>query len=110
MAPTQADPSPGDKSPEAAAALGAALARAQSPDRNRVLRVRITDVETEQLKVGLSMPIGLVPVATRLGARFLPPGPEAAEVMQAIEQGTLAGPVVVVDSQNGERIEVSLDG
>lgn len=74
----------------------------------RVLRVRITDVETEREKVDLRLPAGLVGVAQRLGAQLLPPG-HAVDLAGAIERGNLALPMVVVDEQNAERVEISLE-
>ena len=77
--------------------------------RNRVLRIRITDVDTGRLKVGLSLPVSLVSVATRLGARLVPPGHDAADLAAAIERADHSGPIVVDDEQNGERVEISVE-
>ncbi len=78
--------------------------------RQRVLRLRITDVVTGQLKVGLSLPAGLVSVAMRMGARFVPAGHSNAEVLDAIARGDLATPLVLEDVENGEIIEISVEG
>ena len=77
--------------------------------RQRVLRVRITDVVTGRLKVGLSLPAGLVAVALRQGARLIPPGHDDLDLVAAIDQGDLQAPVVIEDEQNGERVEISLE-
>lgn len=77
---------------------------------NRVLRVRITDLETGRLKVGLTLPVGLVGVATRLGARLVPEGPDTPELLESIEWGELDKPVVILDQENGERVEIELEG
>ena len=78
--------------------------------RHRVLRIRITDVATGRLKVGLTMPAGLLGVAVRLGARFLPAGHPANELISTVERGELRDPLVVDDVENGERVEISLEG
>ena len=78
--------------------------------RHRVLRIRITDVETGRLKVGLTLPAGLLGVAVRLGARFLPAGHPAGDLIRAVERDELRGPLVVDDVENGERVEISLEG
>lgn len=78
--------------------------------RQRVLRIRITDVVTGQLKVGLSLPAGLVSVAMRMGARFAPAGHTNAEVLEAFEHGELAVPLVLEDVENGELVEISVEG
>ncbi len=77
--------------------------------RQRVLRIRISDSETGRLKVNLTLPIGLVGVAGRLGARLLPREHSRPELISAIERGELHEPVVIDDEQNGERIEVSVE-
>lgn len=77
--------------------------------RQRVLHIRISDIETERLKVNLTLPVGLVGVAGRLGARLIPHGHHRSELITAIEHGELHGPVVVDDEQNGERIEISVE-
>jgi hypothetical protein len=78
--------------------------------RQRVLRIRITDIVTGQLKVGLSLPAGLVSVAMRMGARFVPTGHTNAEVLEAFEHGELAVPLVLEDVENGELVEISVEG
>lgn len=77
---------------------------------NRVLRVRITDIDTGRVKVGLTLPIGLVGVATRLGARLIPEGPDTPDLLESIERGELTEPVVILDQENGERVEIELEG
>ena len=77
--------------------------------RQRVLRVRITDVDTGRLKVGLTLPAGLVSVALRQGARLLPEAQSAFDLVGAIERNGLSSPYVVDDVQNGERVEISLE-
>ncbi len=78
-------------------------------DRQRVLRIRITEAETGHMKAGLTMPLGLVGVATRLGARFLPPGHSSLDLVGTIESGEFRSPMILLDEQNGERIEISIE-
>ena len=103
-------PDPPDRcsSAESNPAADHALAHNQ-PVRQRVLRVRITDVATGRLKVGLTLPAGLVSVALRQGARLLPEAQSAFDLVGAIERNGLASPYVVDDVQNGERVEISLE-
>ena len=77
---------------------------------NRVLRVRITDVDTGRVKVALMLPVGLVGVAVRLGARLVPAGPDASTLLGTIERGELTEPVEILDEENGERVEIALEG
>ena len=77
--------------------------------RQRLLHIRITDVETRRLKVAVTLPVGLVGVAMRLGARLLPPSYVDGDLRAAIERGELESPIIVDDEENGERIEISLE-
>jgi hypothetical protein len=77
--------------------------------RQRVLRIRITDVDTGRLKVALSVPAGLVAVALRQGARFVPGGATAFDLAGALERDEFRAPLVVEDTRNGERVEISMD-
>ena len=77
---------------------------------NRVLRVRITDVDSGRLKVALTLPVGLVGVAVRLGARLVPAGPDTPKLLGTIERGELVGPMEILDEDNGERVEIALEG
>ncbi len=77
---------------------------------NRVLRVRITDVDSGRVKVALTLPVGLVGVAVRLGARLVPAGPDTPKLLGTIERGELVGPMEILDEDNGERVEIALEG
>lgn len=78
--------------------------------RSRVLRIRVTDSESGRLRVSLALPIGLVRVAIRQGARLLPPGQEGRDLLLAAERSDFCEPVIVHDEKHGEQIEVSIEG
>jgi hypothetical protein len=84
-------------------------ASGRSSRRQRVLRVRVTDVETGRVKVSLALPAGLVPVALRQGARLIPAGQADFDLVAAIEEKEQGTTLVVDDEQNAERVEISLD-
>jgi hypothetical protein len=75
-----------------------------------VLRVRITDVDSGRVKVALTLPVGLVGVAVRLGAQLVPAGPGTSTLLGTIERGELKEPVEILDEDNGERVEIALEG
>ena len=103
------EPSPAEDALVEARAVSTPSPGRDHGSRNRVLRIRITDVDTGRLKVGLSLPVSLVSVATRLGARLVPPSHNAADLVAAIERADHSGPIVVDDEQNGERVEISVE-
>ncbi len=80
-----------------------------SPARDpRLLRVRITDLHSEKTKVNVNIPMGLVNVGVKLGARFAPTSAniDYDEIMDAIKSGASGKIVDVEDVESGERVEV----
>ncbi len=77
----------------------------------RLLRVRITDLETGKTKVNVNIPMGLVNVGIRLGARFMPTSADVDfdEIMAAIDAGTTGKVVDVEEVEEGERVEVWIE-
>jgi hypothetical protein len=77
----------------------------------RLLRVRITDLKSGKTKVNVNIPMGLVNVGVRLGARFMPANADVDfdEIMAAIDAGTTGKVVDVEEVEEGERIEVWIE-
>jgi hypothetical protein len=77
----------------------------------RLLRVRITDLKTGKTKVNVNIPMGLVNVGVRLGARFMPASADVDfdEIMTAIDEGTSGKVVDVEDVESGEHVEVWIE-
>ena len=77
----------------------------------RWFRVRVTDVETGRVKVNVNLPLSLVNVATKMGARF---SPEMQDfdwdgLMVAINEGASGKLIEVEDDAGGERVEVFVE-
>ncbi len=77
----------------------------------RWFRVRVTDVETGRTKVNVNLPLSLVNVAIKMGARFAPEINDIDwdELMQAIREGAEGKLVEVQDSEDGECVEVFVE-
>lgn len=77
----------------------------------RWFRVRVTDRETGRVKVNVNLPLGLVNVATKMGARFSPEMKDLdwEELMAAINEGASGKLVEVEDENSGERVEVIVE-
>lgn len=75
---------------------------------SRVLRVRITDLDTGKTKVNVNVPMSLVNVGVKLGARFMPSHADIDfdELMEAIHEGASGQLVNVEDVDSGEQVEV----
>jgi SHOCT-like domain len=77
----------------------------------RRLRVRVTDLETGQRKIDISLPWSLVSVGMGLGARFTPPEVDVdmGELMRNLEAGREGKVMDVVDDDDRERVEIFVE-
>jgi hypothetical protein len=92
-------------------ALEKPKAPAASPMRGRWMRVRVTDVATGKTKVNVNVPMSLVDVGIRMGARFMPKtaSVDPQEVLEAIRGGESGKMVDVEDAESGEHVEIYVD-
>jgi hypothetical protein len=74
----------------------------------RMLRVRITDLTTGKTKVNVNIPMSLVNVGIKLGARFTPSSADIDydEIVEALKSGASGKLVDVEDMESGEHVEV----
>ena len=76
---------------------------------SRWLRVRIADAATNREKVDLRIPLDLVEVGLRMGARFVPTWEPAdyAPILESAENGETGQLVEMVN--DGEKIDVFIE-
>ena len=75
------------------------------------MRIKVTDLKTGTNKVSVNLPMGLVRVGIRMGARFIPDDVNINydNLMTAIRNGSL-GKVIDIDDRNeNERVEIWLE-
>jgi hypothetical protein len=79
--------------------------------RPRWFRVRITDVNSGNVKVNVNIPVGLVNVGMKMGARFTPELDSITydELSDFIRSGASGKVIDVVDSEEGERVEIFVE-
>jgi hypothetical protein len=77
----------------------------------RWFRVRITDLKTGKNKVNVNIPMGLVNVGMKMGARFAPEmeGVDYVDLMEAIRSGQQGKVIDVTDTEDGERVEIFVE-
>lgn len=77
----------------------------------RYLRVRVTSLEAGQVKANINIPMSLINVGLRMGARFAPDleGVDFEEVMEAIRHGQRGKIIDVEDEEGGERVEIYVE-
>lgn len=87
---------------------GEGAARGAEP---RWFRVRVTDTATGRPKVNVNIPMGLVQVGIKMGARFAPDveGIDMNQVLEAIKSGQHGKIVDVTDDEDGERVEIYVE-
>jgi hypothetical protein len=77
----------------------------------RWFRVRVTDLETGKCKVNVNLPMSLVEVGTRMGARFAPEleGMDFLDLFDQIKGGAQGKIIEVEDAEDGERVEIYVE-
>lgn len=94
---------------------GSKNATAPSPSpatSGKWFRVRVTDLKSGRRKVNVNIPLGLVDVGLKMGARFAPAGLEGLDMNQiiaAIKTGGEGKIVDVSDEEDGEHVEVFIE-
>jgi hypothetical protein len=84
------------------------------PGAAQWLRVRVTDQKTGKQKVTVNVPVSLVDVALKVGAKFAPELEEmdsnvVLEAIEAIKSGAQGKIVEVEDDDSGDRVEVFVE-
>jgi len=77
----------------------------------RWFRVRVTDTTTGRNKVNINIPMGLVNVGMKMGARFAPEieGHRLDELLEAVKGGQTGKVIDVTDEEDGERVEIFVE-
>ena len=90
---------------------GPALEPMKGTSNPRWFRVRVTDMQTGRNKVNVNIPMGLVNVGIKMGARFAPQieGKELNTIMDAVRSGQLGKIVDIVDAEDSERVEIFVE-
>jgi hypothetical protein len=107
----------GKVSPEEGARLLSALGTkpshpaAPSGADARWFRVRVTDTESGKNKVNINIPMGLVNVGMRMGARFVPENSDInlEELFEQIRSGAHGKIIEVIDDESGEHVEIFIE-
>jgi len=74
-------------------------------------RVRVTDMHSGKRKVNVNIPLGLVNVGIKMGARFAPDieGLDIDQIMQSIREGVQGKIIDVEDDEDGEHVEIFVE-
>lgn len=101
---------------EGARLLGALGKKSSAPaapggQAARWFRVRVTDMNTGKRKVSVNIPMGLVNVGIKMGARFVPESADIdlEEIAEQIRSGAHGKIIDVTDEESGELVEVFIE-
>ena len=77
----------------------------------RWLRVRVTDRRSGRVKVNVNLPVGLLDVGLKMGARFAPEmgGLDLNAIQAAVKQGMQGRILEVDDEEDSERVEIYVE-
>ena len=82
-----------------------------APGDPRWFRVRVTDMRSGKNKVNVNIPMSLVNVGLKMGARFAPnmEGVNLEELMTAIKSGASGKVMDVTYEESGEHVEIYVE-
>lgn len=92
-------------------ALRQRRSREASAGSPRWFRVRVTDLRTGKQKVNVNIPLRLVTMGMKMGARFMPEleGMDLHQVAELAQAGLIGKLVDVENVEEGERVEIFVD-
>lgn len=90
---------------------GVAQEPLKGSSKPRWFRVRVTDIKTGRNKVDVNIPMGLVNVGIKMGAKFAPEidGEQYETIMEAIDSGQQGKIIDVYDEEDGEHVEIFVE-
>ena len=77
----------------------------------RWMRVAVKELTSGAPKVNIRLPVGLVGVGVKMGARFVPGtrGVEIDDLIDALREGVIGKVTVAEDLENNEMVEIFLE-
>lgn len=107
----------GQITPEEGAKLLTALDESSAKEQSRPgrpprwFRVRVNDKRSGKTKVNVNIPLGLVNVGMRMGAKFVPDmaGIDVEEIMRAVKEGAIGKIIEVDDEEDDEHVEIYVE-
>jgi hypothetical protein len=77
----------------------------------RWFHVRVTDLDTGKVRTNVRIPLGIVSMGIKMGARFAPQveGLEMDKLNEFITEGVTGQLVDVTDDEDGEHVEVYIE-
>jgi hypothetical protein len=89
----------------------AAMSLTGTGSEARWFRVRVTDLASGKTKVNVNIPMGLVNVGIKMGARFAPDldAEQMETLAEALKSGATGKLLDVTDEEDGEHVEIFVE-
>ncbi len=77
-------------------------------NKNRLVRVRVTNLASGRQKINVTIPASLINVGLRLATRLAPQIRDSAleDLLRAVERGSTGRLLDIQDLEEGERVEI----
>ena len=77
----------------------------------RWFRVRVTDTLTGKIKTTVNLPLGIVAVGIKMGARFVPSmdGEQMQAILEALRSGMVGKIVEATNAEDSELVEIFVE-
>jgi hypothetical protein len=107
----QITPEEGAELLAAITAAGAQSTSAAEGQRSKWFRVRVTDIASGRVRANVTIPLGLIDVGLKMGARFAPDvsGMDLTAIQAAIRGGMRGRILDVQDDDENERVEIFVE-
>jgi len=86
-----------------------AQSASSAPNNARWFRVRVTDLRSGKRKAMINIPLGLVDVGLKLGARFGTSNIDMNEIVAAVKSGAVGKIADVEDDHEQEKVEIYIE-
>lgn len=82
-----------------------------SAPSTRWLRIRVTDLASGRQRVHVNIPLSLADLGLRVSGRFISgvTGSDLQELLERLRKGGVGKLLEVVDEEEGERVEISVE-
>jgi|HigsolmetaAR202D_1030399.scaffolds.fasta_scaffold35378_2 hypothetical protein len=85
--------------------------RGRGSTRQQTLRIRVSDISNHRQKINVVIPVSLIDIGMKLGARLFPHGggPTIEDIRRTIDSGITGRVFDIQDLDEGERLELFIE-
>jgi len=82
-----------------------------SEKKGKFFRIKVTDTETEKTRANIRIPLSILGIGRKLGAKFAPElgNLDQEQITEAINSGQMGRLLDVYDEEDGEHVEIFIE-